>query len=246
MISVFWKKFQSSPLHLPSNYRTARRLLLGVTPVLFCCVCFIEQEEEFSIRRGDEMSIKSIIFQFMPSSFKSHMKVIPFQAHMLPNFIRPDLALCERFKTESCFTEHEKTIINTFGSISGSVANIQTTAMVRGHFGMQFRATEIPAGSGSGFLWDDEGHVVTNYHVVANSTVGNRGSGGNPSSVKVKLYGLAEPQEAIIVGVEPEKDLAVLKLKNKSKLPKPITIGTSKDLLVGQTVLAIGNVSAPS
>eukprot|EP00546_Thalassionema_frauenfeldii_P012749 CAMPEP_0178913262 /NCGR_PEP_ID=MMETSP0786-20121207/10743_1 /TAXON_ID=186022 /ORGANISM="Thalassionema frauenfeldii, Strain CCMP 1798" /LENGTH=335 /DNA_ID=CAMNT_0020585981 /DNA_START=503 /DNA_END=1510 /DNA_ORIENTATION=+ len=113
--------------------------------------------------------------------------------------------------------------------------------MVRGHFGMQFRATEIPAGSGSGFLWDDEGHVVTNYHVVANSAAGRSRGGHSPSSVKVKLHGLAEPQEATIVGVEPEKDLAVLKLQNKSKLPKPIAIGTSNDLMVGQTVLAIGN-----
>jgi len=96
---------------------------------------------------------------------------------------------------------------------------------------------EIPLGTGSGFLWDSRGHVVTNYHVVS----AGRRDGSLPSTVTVKLAGMAEALEADIVGVEPEKDLAVLRVKNRSRLPRPIDVGTSSDLQVGQSVLAIGN-----
>merc|ERR1712125_180892 len=92
-------------------------------------------------------------------------------------------------------------------------------------------------GTGSGFLWDSRGHVVTNYHVVS----AGRRDGTLPSTVTVKLAGMAEALEADIVGVEPEKDLAVLRVKNRSRLPRPIDVGTSSDLQVGQSVLAIGN-----
>jgi S1-C subfamily serine protease len=92
----------------------------------------------------------------------------------------------------------------------------------------------IPAGAGSGFLWDDLGHVVTNCHVVVADT------GVIPSRVKVKLQGMAEACDAEVVGVEPEKDLAVLKIPPHN-LPTPVAVGTSNDLQVGQKVYAIGN-----
>lgn len=92
-------------------------------------------------------------------------------------------------------------------------------------------------GSGSGFLWDDRGHVVTNYHVV----VAGRAGSPLPKRVKVKLNGMLEAREADVVGIEPEKDLAVLRLRDRSNLPRPIDVGTSNDLQVGQGVLAIGN-----
>lgn len=136
-------------------------------------------------------------------------------------------------------TAHEQGIIQTFKRCSPSVAYIQTSSVVRTRRGFQMQGMEVPAGTGSGFLWDSKGHVVTNYHVVA----GRGGSTSNslPSRVKVKLTGLAQPIEASVVGVEPEKDIAVLKLKDTSNLPKPIDVGTSSDLQVGQSVLAIGN-----
>lgn len=79
-----------------------------------------------------------------------------------------------------------------------------------------------------------QGHVVTNYHVVAAATKTK-----NPI-IKVKLQGM-EPLSATIVGYEPEKDLAVLRISTKN-LPNPISVGSSNDLQVGQNVLAIGNV----
>merc|ERR1712070_623540 len=59
--------------------------------------------------------------------------------------------------------------------------------------------------------------------------------------VKIKLNGMLEAREADVVGIEPEKDLAVLRLRDRSNLPRPIDVGTSNDLQVGQSVLAIGN-----
>lgn len=168
----------------------------------------------------------------------------------LSPFFPTTKTLCERRRSNAALTDHEHTLIDTFQRVSGSVAYIFTTAVVSTRRGLQFRATEIPAGTGSGFLWDDKGHVVTNYHVVAAATgVGGAGMLGHrdnivkPRPVKVKLSGLAQAREAVVVGVEPEKDLAVLKLKDVQNLPRPIEIGTSNDLRVGQTVLAIGNVS---
>lgn len=74
---------------------------------------------------------------------------------------------------------------------------------------------------------------MTNYHVIASATKSK-----NPV-IKVKLQGM-DPQSATIVGYEPEKDLAVLRISSRN-LPSPIEVGSSHDLVVGQSVLAIGN-----
>ena len=73
------------------------------------------------------------------------------------------------------------------------------------------------------------------------SVIAGRGGGGTPSRVTVKLSGMSQAIEADVVGVEPEKDIAVLRVKDLSNLPAPIDVGTSSDLQVGQSVLAIGN-----
>ena len=72
--------------------------------------------------------------------------------------------------------------------------------------------------------------------------VGGQKGRALPRSVKVKLAGMAEPLDADVVGVEPEKDLAVLKVRNTRNLPRPVDVGTSNDLQVGQTVMAIGTL----
>jgi protease Do-like 1, chloroplastic len=88
---------------------------------------------------------------------------------------------------------------------------------------------EQPLGTGSGFLWDDEGHVVTNFHVIQN---------GNSFAVT-----LADGRsfDAKKIGEDPEKDLAVLKIDASGEDLKPIDRGDSGNLLVGQKVIAIGN-----
>ena len=88
--------------------------------------------------------------------------------------------------------------------------------------------SEVPAGSGSGFVWDDRGHVVTNFHVVQDA-----------DSAKVTI-GDAE-YEATIVGFSRDQDLAVLRIQPAREKLVPLRVGTSADLSVGQKVYAIGN-----
>jgi len=137
------------------------------------------------------------------------------------------------------FTQEETRLMQTFKRVAPSVAFI-TTTVSRSPQMFSLQNDRVPAGTGSGFLWDDQGHVVTNAHVVmaAGRTI--------PSTVKVKLQGLPNSYDATVVGVEPEKDLAVLKIPvaaatATNKLPRPLDVGTSNDLQVGQRVLAIGN-----
>ena len=84
-------------------------------------------------------------------------------------------------------------------------------------------------GSGSGFVWDDEGHVVTNYHVIQGAT-----------SLVVKFFNGRE-YRADIVAFDPAADLAVIKLIDVDHDLVPIAIGSSADLRTGQSVIALGN-----
>ena len=85
------------------------------------------------------------------------------------------------------------------------------------------------AASGTGFIWDNDGHVVTNNHVVQNG-----------SEVAVR-FASGEVAQAELVGVAPNYDLAVLRIKNARQLPPPVALGSSNDLKVGQLAFAIGN-----
>jgi len=117
--------------------------------------------------------------------------------------------------------------IELFKKASPSVVHITTLATQRDMFSMNVQ--QVPRGTGTGFVWDDAGHIVTNFHVV---------QGG--SGAKVTLADQST-HDAQLVGYFPDRDLAVLKIAvDKARLP-PLAIGTSKDLIVGQRVYAIGN-----
>ncbi|CAD5190676.1 protease Do-like 1, chloroplastic [Musa acuminata AAA Group] len=88
---------------------------------------------------------------------------------------------------------------------------------------------EVPQGSGSGFVWDKDGHIVTNYHVI-------RGA----SDLRVTLADQTT-YEARVVGFDQDKDVAVLRIDAPKEKLRPIPVGISSDLLVGQKVYAIGN-----
>ena len=120
----------------------------------------------------------------------------------------------------------EEATIHLFEVSAPSVVFITTTATQQDYWSRN--VYEIPSGSGSGFIWDEEGHIVTNYHVIKDAY-----------KAKVTLSDQTT-WDAEITGVEPRKDLAVLKIKTTSPL-KALPIGTSHDLKVGQTVFAIGN-----
>ncbi len=122
---------------------------------------------------------------------------------------------------------NERATIELFRQTSPSVVYITTVAIRRDIFNLN--VMEIPQGSGSGFLWDQDGHVITNFHVIQEA-----------SSAKVTLADQSV-WDAKLVGVAPDKDLAVLHIDAPRKRLKPLALGTSHDLLVGQYVLAIGN-----
>ena len=130
----------------------------------------------------------------------------------------------------------ERSVVALFERCSPSVAFIQTTeaVQVKGDQQLSLNATEErPAGTGTGFVWDEQGHVVTNFHVIKDAI--NRGR------AMVTLTGGTETHAATLVGMEPDKDVAVLKVDAPPEDLKPISVGSSADLLVGQTVIAIGN-----
>jgi S1-C subfamily serine protease len=121
----------------------------------------------------------------------------------------------------------EKATIELFKESSPSVVYITTASVQRDRFTLDLH--EIPQGTGSGFVWDDQGHIVTNYHVI-------RGAG----SAKVTLND-GNSYDARPAGAAPDQDLAVLKIDTPSHKLRPIPIGTSGDLQVGQKVFAIGD-----
>jgi S1-C subfamily serine protease len=123
--------------------------------------------------------------------------------------------------------QDEQGTIALFKAVSPSVVYITTTAVRQGLFSL--RPLEVPQGAGSGFVWDENGYIVTNFHVIADAQ-GQRVTLADRST-----------WPAQIVGVEPDKDVAVLKIDAPKHLLPPIPIGTSSDLQVGQKVFAIGN-----
>jgi S1-C subfamily serine protease len=121
----------------------------------------------------------------------------------------------------------ETATIEVFKRTAPSVVHI--TSLVARRDRMSLDVTEIPQGTGSGFLWDTAGHVVTNSHVIADA-----------DRAQITLDD-GTTYAAKLVGVEVNKDLAVLKIDAPASKLRAITVGTSSNLLVGQKVLAIGN-----
>lgn len=101
---------------------------------------------------------------------------------------------------------------------------------------------EVPEGNGSGIVWDGDGHIVTNYHVVGNALSRNPNPGEVVARVNILASeGVQKNFEAKLVGADHAKDLAVLKIDAPEDLLKPIKLGKSASLKVGQQCLAIGN-----
>jgi S1-C subfamily serine protease len=127
--------------------------------------------------------------------------------------------------------KQEQTVADLFSRARPSVVFI--TTFVQKTDRMSMSATEVSAGTGSGFVWDDAGHIVTNYHVIRSA-----------EAAKVVLTdenGLQKRFDARLVGYNPDKDVAVLKIDAGLSRPPPISLGSSSSLRVGQTTLAIGN-----
>nr|WP_197972127.1 trypsin-like peptidase domain-containing protein [Nitrosophilus labii] len=121
----------------------------------------------------------------------------------------------------------EKTNIEIFEKNKDSVVYISTLQTVVDYWSLS--VFNVPRGTGSGFIWDEFGHIVTNYHVIEGA-----------SEARVRLSN-GQDYDAVLVGADPSHDLAVLKIKPIPGVMKPVIIGSSKDLRVGQIVYAIGN-----
>jgi S1-C subfamily serine protease len=124
-------------------------------------------------------------------------------------------------------TPEETHTIRLFEGAAASVCFITTSNVRRDYFSRD--VTEIPRGSGSGFVWNKSGHIVTNYHVL-------QGADKAQITLSDRTSYTAE-----LVGIAPEKDLAVLRIDAPASKLFPIPVGSSERLLVGQAVYAIGN-----
>ena len=121
----------------------------------------------------------------------------------------------------------EQAIVDLFDNASPSVVYITAVTRRRDFFG---RTGEVPLGTGTGFVWDQDGHIVTNYHVVQ----------GRTSAIRVVMHDqtsyLAQP-----VGGSARHDLAVLRIDAPADSLRPVRLGNSDRVRVGQSAYAIGN-----
>ena len=124
-------------------------------------------------------------------------------------------------------TDDETNNIDVFKQTSASVVNITNSRLVRSPYSLNPQS--VPQGSGTGFVWSDEGYIVTNFHVVQQA---NR--------VTVTLQD-GSTYDARAVGLDPDKDLAVLKIDADNVELVPVQLGDSGLLEVGRKVIAIGN-----
>jgi S1-C subfamily serine protease len=140
--------------------------------------------------------------------------------------VRSDDAAPRPVERRSALPQDEQATIDLFERSRGSVAYITTQTRVVDMWTRNM--FEIPRGTGSGFAWDERGHIVTNFHVVAGA-----------AGATVRLSD-GRDVPASLVGVSADHDLAVIRI-NVSKPPPPLPIGSSHDLRVGQKTFAIGN-----
>jgi S1-C subfamily serine protease len=123
--------------------------------------------------------------------------------------------------------EDEQNNISVFKAVSPSVVHITTVELARNFLSLD--VMQIPRGTGSGFIWDDRGNVVTNFHVI-------QGAG----AARVTLSDQSN-YKASLVGAFPDRDLAVLRIDAPKEKLRAIVVGGSGELQVGQKVYAIGN-----
>ncbi len=124
-------------------------------------------------------------------------------------------------------TEDEANSTEIYRGASPAVVHVTNVALQRNFFSRN--VMEVPQGAGSGFVWDRNGLIVTNFHVIARA---NR--------IMVELQDGSD-WEATVIGVAPEKDLAVLRIEAPAEQLFPLPVGDSTELEIGRKVLAIGN-----
>lgn len=125
---------------------------------------------------------------------------------------------------------NEKNTIEIFQKFSPKVVYVHRLTTVVNH---SYEPMQVPAGAGSGIIWDAEGHIVTNFHVI-----------NGADNLAISMGKLTVP--AKVIGAEPRKDLAVLQIKSPKALDMlkafiPFELTRTGELMVGQKTIAIGN-----
>ena len=131
-------------------------------------------------------------------------------------------------------TEDERNSTSVFKAAAPATVFVTQNQVVYDRFSM--RATEVPAGTGTGFIWDEDGHIVTNCHVA----LPNCERRSSDPKLQVTLYDHNE-YPAKLVGFDPAKDIAILKIEAPTKLTPIRRPPNGYELEVGQKTLAIGN-----
>lgn len=131
--------------------------------------------------------------------------------------------------TPTTLDAEESANVRVFRDSTPSVVFITNKVLQRDGYNLD--ATAVPQGAGTGFVYDDKGHIVTNFHVVKGA-----------SELTVTFQGDSKVYEAKVLGFDADKDIAVLKIDGgNNTIPRPLPLGCSAALKVGQKVYAIGN-----
>ena len=191
-----------------------------------------ETEVSYSSNRLKPLNYHDLVIQFILKF------LISFSLSFVFCFERSDngyeLSVPSAVASSLSLEDSETQIINLFEENIPSVVYINTYTETINV--MNMNVLEVPVGSGSGIVWDDKGHILTNYHVIRNA-----------KSAKVIVTSpdgkSTEAFDAAVSGVDPDKDIAVLDIgkTNKPWKFKPIKVGKSSSLRVGQFAMAIGN-----
>jgi len=217
-----------------------------------------------------ELDQKKVVMQMSSKNIPEKYKVASSSSSSSPD---PSSNAEAYYNDISWMTEAENRRIDIFEKAAPSVVYIDTYVESRDAFSTN--VMEVPIGTGSGFVWDDKGHIVTNYHVVRNAQSAqvavlskvfddDDAEGAKkklPSSKQQRMVSSQPPSnrssmrpgdpgvinfsrrvyKAKVVGVDPGKDIAVLKIDAPVYDLYPIDVGTSTGLKVGQSAYAIGN-----
>ncbi len=159
-----------------------------------------------------------------PTATAAHLPTSPTPLPTATSAPPPVAPMPEKEQAEAA-NALENQIIAVYETVGASVVNITNKSYVYDIFGRAF----AQQGSGSGFVYDAQGHIVTNYHVIENASE--------------LLVTLADGQsyDAKVVGVDPANDLAVIKIDAGENLPAAVALADSDTLRVGQFVVAIGS-----
>ncbi len=160
----------------------------------------------------------ALFFQSFPDAFRlDHLASRGKQENAEPRIVQ----------ARGNLAEDEKSTIELFENSRDSVVFITTRQRVMDAWTRNIFS--VPSGTGSGFIWDDNGHIITNLHVIKGA-----------SEAMVRLAD-GRDYKASLVGASPAHDIAVLKIGIGFQRPTPVPLGSSHDLKVGQKVFAIGN-----